>query len=88
MSQKTPNARRYCSHMKSHNQVRGHRTGSSHSGAEEYEYPREKTQAKAKIVHAYITAAAMHASARTINAAVVALVVVLSCVVYQTKCSF
>ena len=29
-----------CSHMNSHNQVRGHRTGSSHSGAEEY--PREK----------------------------------------------
>ena len=31
-----------CSHIYSHNQVRGHRTGSSHSGAEEY--PREKTQ--------------------------------------------
>ena len=31
-----------CSHINSHNQVRGHRTGSSHSGAEEY--PREKTQ--------------------------------------------
>ena len=31
-----------CSHIHSHNQVRGHRTGSSHSGAEEY--PREKTQ--------------------------------------------
>ena len=29
-----------CSHINSHNQVRGHRTGSSHSGAEEY--PREK----------------------------------------------
>ena len=29
-----------CSHITSHNQVRGHRTGSSHSGAEEY--PREK----------------------------------------------
>ena len=28
-----------CSHINSHNQVRGHRTGSSHSGAEEY--PRE-----------------------------------------------
>ena len=25
-----------CSHTNSHNQVRGHRTGSSHSGAEEY----------------------------------------------------
>ena len=34
-----------CSHINSHNQVRGHRTGSSHSGAEEY--PREKhTQPK------------------------------------------
>ena len=33
-----------CSHINSHNQVRGHRTGSSHSGAEEY--PREKTQTK------------------------------------------
>ena len=31
-----------CSHINSHNQVRGDRTGSSHSGAEEY--PREKTQ--------------------------------------------
>ena len=29
-----------CSHINSHNQVRGHRTGSSHSEAEEY--PREK----------------------------------------------
>ena len=35
----------------SHNQVRGHRTGSSHSGAEEY--PREK-QKQPKVVHAYI----------------------------------
>ena len=32
------------SHINSHNRVRGHRTGSSHSGAEEY--PRGKTQAK------------------------------------------
>ena len=31
-----------CSHINSHNQVRGHRTGFSHSGAEEN--PREKTQ--------------------------------------------
>ena len=31
-----------CSHINSHNQVRGHRTSSSHSGAEEY--PRKKTQ--------------------------------------------
>ena len=29
-----------CSRINSHNQVRGHRTGSSHSGAEEY--PRER----------------------------------------------
>ena len=40
-----------CSHMNSHNQVRGHRTGSSHSGMEEY--PREKTH-KPTVVHAYI----------------------------------
>ena len=33
---------RCCPHINSHNQVRGHRTGSSHSGAEEY--PREETQ--------------------------------------------
>ena len=31
-----------CSHINSHSQVRGHRTGSSHSGAEEY--PRGKAQ--------------------------------------------
>ena len=31
-----------CSYINSHNQVRGHRTGSSHSGAEEY--PGERTQ--------------------------------------------
>ena len=31
-----------CCHINSHNHVRGHRTGSSHSGAEEY--PREKKQ--------------------------------------------
>ena len=30
-----------CSHIKSNNQVRGHRTGSSHSGGEEY--PRKNT---------------------------------------------
>ena len=48
--------------MNSHNQVRGHRAGSSHSGAEEY--PREKTQTKSNVVHAYITADAFHASAR------------------------
>ena len=43
------NARAYligvccCSRVNSRNQVRGHWTGSSHSGVEEY--PREKTQA-------------------------------------------
>ena len=44
----------YCcySHINSHNQVRGHRTGSSHSGAEEY--PREKhkqTKGGTRIYH-------------------------------------
>ena len=51
------------SHINSHNQVRGHRTGSSHSGAEEY--PREKNT-QPKVVHAYITADAIHASTRNI----------------------
>ena len=52
-----------CSHTNSHNQVRGHRTGSSHSGAEEN--PREKHK-QPKVVHAYITADAIHASTRNI----------------------
>ena len=52
-----------CSHINSHNQVRGHRTGSSHSGAEEN--PREK-HTQPKVVHAYITADAIHASTRNI----------------------
>ena len=52
-----------CSQFNSHNQVRGHRTGSSHSGAEEY--PREK-HTQPKVVHAYITADAIHASTRNI----------------------
>ena len=51
------------SHINSHDQVRGHRTGSSHSGAEEY--PREKHK-QPKVVHAYITADAIHASTRHI----------------------
>ena len=51
------------SHINSHNQVRGHRTGSSHSGAEEY--PREK-HTQPKVVRAYITADAIHASTRNI----------------------
>ena len=38
-----------CSHKKSHNQVRGHRTGSSHSGAEEY--PRGKTKKQRWYTH-------------------------------------
>ena len=50
-----------CSHINSHNQVRGHRTGSSHSGAEEY--PSEKHK-QPRVVHAYITADAIHASTR------------------------
>ena len=53
-----------CSHINSHNQVRGHRTGSSHSGAEEY--PREKHK-QPKVVHAYITADVIHASTRNIK---------------------
>ena len=52
-----------CSHINSHNQVRGHRTGSSHSGAEEY--PREN-HTQPKVVHTYITADAIHASTRNI----------------------
>ena len=57
----------YCSHINSHDQVRGHRTGSSHSGAEEY--PQGKNTNKPKVVHAYtyITADAIHASARKIQ---------------------
>ena len=53
-----------CSHINSHNQVRGHRTGSSHSGTEEY--PQQKNTNKPKVVHAHITADAIHASARNI----------------------
>ena len=45
-----------CSHISSHNQVRGHRTGSSYSRAEEY--PREK-HTQPTVVHAYITADAI-----------------------------
>ena len=48
--------------LNSHNKVRGHRTDSSHSGAEEY--PREKHINKPKVVHAYVTADAIHASTR------------------------
>ena len=54
-----------CSHINSRNQVRGHRTVSSHSGAEEY--PREKHK-QPKVVHAYIyiTADVNHALTRNI----------------------
>ena len=41
-----------CSHMNSHNQVRGHRTGSSHSGAEEYpEEKHKQTKGGTRIYH-------------------------------------
>ena len=46
------------------NQVRVHRRGSSHSGADEY--PRGKKH-KPKVVQAYITADAIHAYARNIQ---------------------
>ena len=38
-----------CSHINSHNQVRGHRTGSSHSGAGNY--PRENTNKQRWYTH-------------------------------------
>ena len=39
----------WCSHINSHNQIRGHRTGSSHSGVEECgSIPQGKTQANQK----------------------------------------
>ena len=44
----------------SRSQVRGHRTGSSYSGVEEY--PMEKI-IKPKVVHVYIMPEASHASA-------------------------
>ena len=47
--------------LNSHNQVRGRRTGSSHSGAEEY--PMEKHK-QPEMVHAYTTADAINASTR------------------------
>ena len=37
-----------CSHINSHDQVRGHRAGSSHSGVEKH--PREK-RSEPKVVH-------------------------------------
>ena len=53
-----------CSHINPHNQVRGHRTGSSHSGAEKC--PREKHK-QPKVVHAYITADAFMPPPETYN---------------------
>ena len=54
-----------CSHINSHNQARGHRTGSSYSGVEEY--PKNKTRTKPKAVRAYIKADAILAPARKIQ---------------------
>ena len=53
-----------CSHINSH-QVRGRRAGSSHSGAEEY-LQETKTQAKTKVVHAFIAADDIHTSVRKV----------------------
>ena len=53
-----------CFRINSHNEVRGHRTGSSHSGAEEY--PGEEHK-QPTMVHAYITFDAIHASTRNIS---------------------
>ena len=77
-----------CSYINSHSQVRGHRTGSSRSGAEEY--PREKH--KPKVVHAYITADAIHASTRNIYSGVkvksgVSLRCARSILVHTSQCS-
>ena len=46
-----------------HNQARGHSKGSSHSAAEEYLMEKHKQ----KVVNAYITANAIHASTRNIQ---------------------
>ena len=48
--------------MNPRNQVRGRRTGFSHSGAEVEEYPTEKVK-QTKVVHVNIIAEASHASA-------------------------
>ena len=53
-----------CSHINSHNQVRGHKTGSSHSGGEKYPSGKHK---QPKVVHAYIAADAIHASTRNVK---------------------
>ena len=52
----------WCSHIHSQNQVRGHGTDFSHSGAEQY--PRDTHKETKSAVHAYIIADAIHASAR------------------------
>ena len=54
-----------CFDINSHNQVRGYRTGSSHSGALELRNTPGKKH-KPKMVHAYVTADAIHASTRNI----------------------
>ena len=50
-----------CSHVNSHNQVRGHRTSSSHSGAEEYPIGKQN---KPKVVHVCIIAEASRTSTK------------------------
>ena len=50
-----------CSHINSHHQVRGHRTGSSHYGVEEY--PREKHN-KPRVVNVERLADASHTPAK------------------------
>ena len=54
-----------CSHINSHNQVRGHRTGASHSGAEGYTLGKNKN--KPKLVRVCIMAEASHMSAKNSN---------------------
>ena len=39
------------SHINSHNQVRGHRTGYSHSGTEEYSRGKTQTKGGTRIIH-------------------------------------
>ena len=60
-----------CNMLLSHNQVRGHSTGSSHSGVEEYPREKKHKQDKKKVVSQhrtwYIIADAIHASARKIQ---------------------
>ena len=57
----------YCSHINSHNQVRGHRIYSSHSGVEEYPTEKNtfKNQRGTRIYH-HVIADAIDASARKV----------------------